>query len=112
MRTFRDFDSQFAETSAERAARLARKRKQGQAAQLMQEDTDEAKLWAAGKRILDLEAALDIVLADIGWRGSATDSEAYSCEYCKASHEDCALIEHHPGCKVTTLRRVRNGGKF
>ena len=68
---------------------------------------------AKDKRIRNLEAALEIVLADIGWRGDGEDgSEEYYCEYCKHHHEDCAQIEHHPGCKVTALRRIRNGGEF
>jgi hypothetical protein len=76
------------------------------------EPTRTEEEWhQAQKRIATLEAALEIIMADVGWRGDG-DSEEYHCEYCKQHHEHPAQIEHHPGCKLTRLRRVRIGGEF
>ena len=51
--------------------------------------------------------ALEMALDELGWHGAGDDDDQiFYCEFCKASHEDCTLIPHRKGCKVTVLRNV------
>lgn len=42
---------------------------------------------------------------DIGWRGTQhKNADWFSCEFCKATHNDCTLIPHTPNCHITRCR--------
>lgn len=70
-------------------------------------------MTASEKRVEVLTKALGMALDDMGYRGGGPrEEDHYYCEYCKANHHDYSQINHHPGCKVTILRRVLDGGEF
>ena len=54
-----------------------------------------------------LREALEQVEPYIGWRSAlGKNPDLYYCEFCKESHDESSLIEHHDDCLVTTIRAV------